>query len=137
MLCQGITANFADGFFVTRTSVGSGTTAVWNGNQLQLLTSARRFKENIRPLESVSDKIDQLIPTRFESNLEPRRECIGFIAEEVANIFPELVTYEEDGVRLQSVMYPQFVSILTKDIQEMHLKFKEMQRQIDELINNK
>jgi hypothetical protein len=72
-------------------------------------TSARRFKDNIRtlPRERAREMISRLRPVLFNSKCavdDPRREFIGLIAEEVAEVCPEMVTYDEKGGPL-SVMY--------------------------------
>lgn len=139
-LGKGITANTPGGFFVTHTSSGAGTTAIWNGDQLQLLTSAKRFKENIRPLENIGTQIDALKPVRFKSKLQPFRESIGFIAEDMEDVFPEFVTHTSSGETL-SIMYEMIVSALTKEIQSLRHRVAQgeiqslhLQQQITNLI---
>lgn len=76
--------------------------------------SSKRFKENIIDLEIDSSKIYDLNPVSF--NWKPERgghRDFGLIAEETAEILPELVAYGEDGKPF-SVRY-ELVSILLLD----------------------
>lgn len=55
--------------------------------------SDRRLKQNIRPLETTLDRILQLEPKRYEyrDNNPKNESTIGFVAQDVQAIFPELV----------------------------------------------
>jgi len=59
------------------------------GNVTYLTSSDRRLKTNIRPMNSMLDKILSLNPTvyNWKSN---NIECDGFIAQEVFEVFPQL-----------------------------------------------
>ena len=56
--------------------------------------SSRRYKEDIRPFDVDADKLSELKPVSFEwkdkAGWEDRRD-VGLIAEEVDEVFPELV----------------------------------------------
>lgn len=106
-------------FFSTHNTAGSGSTAIWNGDQLQELTSSIRFKTNVRDMEDVGNKIDALKPVRFTPIDNPTKECIGFIAEDMVEVFPEIVTFEADGITPRSIMYDVLVSTLVKEIQSI------------------
>ena len=82
--------------------------------------SDRKLKEDIRPLEDgVIDKIMKLKPTRFTlKNDESKKEQIGFIAQEVEEVFPEFVVEGKDGTKYLD--YMKMTAILCKAIQELH-----------------
>ena len=86
-------------------------------------TSAKRFKENIKSLESQTDKLQKLKPVSFDWK-ENSKADVGFIAEEVKEIYPELVS-EENG-ETQGIQYSKLTAILVKAVQDQ-------QKQIDEL----
>jgi hypothetical protein len=86
-------------------------------------TSAKRFKENIKPLDPQTDKLQKLKPVSFDWK-ENSKADVGFIAEEVKEIYPELVS-EEDG-ETQGIQYSKLTAILVKAVQDQ-------QKQIDEL----
>ena len=93
--------------------------------------SDRRLKDNIRPLENVLQKTKQVTGVRFEWNSEHDKiklnksiefqrafsgESIGFIAQDLEKVVPELVFTDEDGFK--SVQYGQLVSLGIGSIQE-------------------
>jgi conjugal transfer/entry exclusion protein len=69
----------------------------------------------------------QLNPIEFDWTAN-KKHSIGFVAEDVKNVYPELVSQTKDGV-VEGMNYSKLVSALVKSIQEQ-------QNQIDEL-NNK
>ena len=44
---------------------------------------------------------------------------MGFIAHEVQEVFPFLVTGEKDGESMQSLNYNGFIAVLVKEIQDL------------------
>lgn len=100
-----VTANVANSFFVTSglATLGSGTDLLFSGGQIAPLSSTLRIKENITDLpNTIVDNLRQLQPRKFTLKHE-KKEAIGFIAEEVAEIAPELAewghwrTLDEEG----------------------------------------
>lgn len=90
----------------------------------QKLTSDRRVKTNIRPLEGVRDYLLSLCPVRFNFNTEylPLSEQqannkIGFIAQDVEEVLPEVVGYDTLA-DLYSMDYVSLIPLLTKGFQE-------------------
>jgi hypothetical protein len=87
-------------------------------------TSDISLKENILPLESSLDKVLQLKGVSFNKKDTPELKEIGFIAQEVEAVIPELVSETEDGIK--TVSYSRVTAVLVETI-------KEQQAQIDEL----
>ena len=88
------------------------------------LISDRRFKRDIRPLENALAKILNLRGVRYHwrSNEFPdrnfnEREQVGFIAQDVEEIFPEFVDIGPDGFR--SVNYAAMASPLVEATKEL------------------
>lgn len=88
--------------------VVGGTTLSRNGtsNQVGLLTSSARYKENIKPLAAgVANPIFRLNPVRFDwkkdvQDRSPGETTVGvagLIAEEVDQIVPEAVNHAKDA----------------------------------------
>lgn len=98
-------------------------------SELIEVSSSRRFKDNIRDLEAVSDKFDLLRAVRYT----PKEghggypgdisEHIGFIAEEVQEIFPEVVTADKDGL-VTGMMYDRLVPVLIKEVQALKAELR-------------
>lgn len=110
------------GFFVKhRLDTSISTPAGWIGDELVDVTSSRRYKENIRDLEAVSDKIQQIRPVRFNAKKEyavgHEHEQIGLIAEELYEIFPEFIVMDEDQVTPKGIAFDRMVSIVIKELQ--------------------
>jgi hypothetical protein len=90
--------------------------------------SSIRFKENIKPLEPLLGKVEQLNPVTY-NKIGVVEEEIGLIAEEVAELFPEVVTYNEDG-QPQGVQYQRLSVILLKAVQELSNEVKELKAKL-------
>jgi hypothetical protein len=116
----------------------SGGAAVYinSSGQLGTLLSSRRFKTDIHNLESFSQKILALRPVTFrykqadETGSHPLQ--YGLIAEEVAQVFPELVQYDQQGKPF-SVYYHQLTPLLLAELQQEHQKIAAQQNEITSL----
>ncbi len=87
--------------------------------------SSRRWKTNIEPLKNPLSKVMSLRGVSFDWK-ENGKHDIGFIAEEVGEIVPEVVAYEKNGIDAQSVDYARLTSLLVEAV-------KEQQKMIDDL----
>ena len=94
--------------------------------QGQLLeTSSIRVKENIVDLEPVGDKVSQLRPVRYNKIGTDVQE-IGLIAEEVAELFPEVVHYNEDG-EAESLNYTRLSVLLLQTVKELSDRIQKLE----------
>ena len=89
-------------------------------------TSDISLKENILPLESSLDKVMKLNGVSFNKKATPNVKEIGFIAQEVQAVIPDLVTETNEGIK--TVSYSRVTAVLVETI-------KEQQSQIEELKN--
>lgn len=71
-----------------------------------VLTSDQRFKKNITPISSALDKVEKLQGVTFDWRIGefmnrnfPEGKQVGFIAQEVEKILPEVVTTDNDGYK--------------------------------------
>jgi hypothetical protein len=95
--------------------------------------SDRRLKNNITPINNVLDNLLKLNPVEYYYNHAPSNvKSKGFIAQEVQEIFPELVSVNEEG--MLAVQYVEFGVIAIKAIQEQQLIIQNQQAQIDALM---
>lgn len=97
----------------------SGTITGTNG-----LTSDYRIKDIIEPL-NVSYSVDNLKPVKYFNRKSEKTE-IGFIAHEVQQSFPYLVTGEKDGQDLQTLNYIGLIGILVQEIQQLKADVKQL-----------
>ena len=89
-------------------------------------SSALRYKEDIKPLNSQLDKVMQLKPVSYTWS-PTQDQHIGLVAEEVNKLYPEFIGHNNKG-EVEGIQYSKMVSILIQSIQEQ-------QKQINELKN--
>lgn len=92
-------------------------------------SSSIRFKENITPLDPALDKVNQLEAVSYNKIGVDDRE-IGLIAEDVAELFPEVVTYNEEG-QPQGIQYQRLSVILLKAVQELSQEVNELKKKLN------
>jgi hypothetical protein len=84
-------------------------------------TSSRRYKENIRPLTYPGTSwVYTLNPVLYDTKDGQMKDRNGFIAEEVAQVNPQLVEYVKDGngkLEPDSVEYDRITVGLVKQVQ--------------------
>ena len=98
-------------------------------------TSARRYKECILPLQDQIENIKKLEPVEFQWKKDKTKD-IGFIAEKVEQIYPDLVAYEEDG-KISGVQYSKLTTVLVKALQQQQEQIEELKEEIFILKQNK
>lgn len=64
------------------------------------------------------------------------RHDIGLIAEQVGQVIPEFVAYEENGTDTKSIDYARLVAVLIEAIKEQQKQIEKQQAAIDALKNN-
>lgn len=96
-------------------TVTGAAVLVSSSDQLGVAVSSRRFKDNIRDMDNYSSAILDLRPTVF--NYKGSTETTGgLIAEEVAEIMPDLVVYDKQGDP-QTVKYHELPALLLNELQ--------------------
>ena len=93
-------------------------------------TSDYRIKENVEELDE-NFTVNRLRPVHYY-NKSLQKQDIGFIAHEVQEHFPYLVTGEKDGKDMQSLNYTGLIGILVKEIQDLKKVISEQQKTITE-----
>jgi uncharacterized coiled-coil protein SlyX len=97
--------------------------------------SSRRFKHDIKPIDNASEVIFGLKPMRFRYNKEydvMQRPSFGLIAEEVAEVAPDLVGRNTKG-EPESVRYDQINAMLLNEFLKEHKRVQAQQATISEL----
>jgi hypothetical protein len=92
-------------------------------------SSSIAIKENIFDFNTTLDKINRVRPVRFNKKKSKNKKEIGFIAEELAEIFPELVENDENG-NPTSVNYTRAVTVLFDGFKQMYKELKEIKEKI-------
>ena len=100
--------------------------------------SDKRLKENIKPIKTALDKVTKLQGVSFdwkdkhdvldrEGNpvkLKKWKNDLGFIAQDVQKVVPELVRENENG--MLSVRHQSITPILLEAIKELEARVKEL-----------
>ena len=90
------------------------------GDVIAYYSSDERLKDNIKPIENALDKIDSLGGYEFDWNDNQSTYSghdIGVIAQEVKDVFPELVIERDNGYL--AVKYEKLVAVLVQGIKEL------------------
>ena len=112
--------------------VGIGTTSpssTLEVNGTITESSSIAIKENIFDFNTTLDKINRVRPVRYNKKVSKNKKEIGFIAEELAEIFPELVENDENG-NPTSVNYTRAVTVLFDGFKQMYKELKEIKEKI-------
>jgi Chaperone of endosialidase len=97
--------------------------------------SSRRYKHDIKPMESASESLYALKPVSFRYNKEydaTQTLAFGLIAEEVAEVYPDLVGRNAKG-EPESVRYEQINAMLLNEFLKEHRKVKQLEKQVEPL----
>jgi hypothetical protein len=106
-------------------------------NKLGTLSSSRRYKEQINPMDKASEKIFSLRPVTFRYKKEvDRTQCLAFglIAEEVTEVNPELVTRDAEG-NPKTVRYDAVNAMLLNEFLKEHRKNEEQRKDFEAAIS--
>ncbi len=124
-------ATFIAGIDGTTVS-GSGVLVTTSG-QLGVAASSQRVKEDIRDMGEASAALHQLRPVvfRYRKSFADGSKPLqyGLIAEEVAEVLPELVVYGEDG-EPQTVKYHVLPALLLNELQRQQAAQQRQQAEL-------
>ena len=108
------------------------------GNNTTLYHSDARWKEDVKIITDALDKVlklkgvefkwkrDQFPAMNFDSN-----KHLGFIAQEVESIVPEVVGTNKEGFK--TVEYPNLVALLVEAIKEQNSEIEGLKKKIDDI----
>jgi hypothetical protein len=123
---RGVTTGVADAITVLIDSAG----------QLGTVSSSRRTKEDIRDMREASAGLERLRPVVFRyrkpfaNGAKPLQ--YGLIAEEVAEVYPELVAYDAEG-EPETVLYRFLAPMLLSELQRQQAALRELKAENDSL----
>jgi hypothetical protein len=96
--------------------------------------SSIRWKRNVKDIDNALDKVIKLKGVYFDWDEEHGgQHDMGFIAEEVGKVIPEVVAYEPDGVYATGVDYGAITPMLVQAIKEQQEQIKQLKAEIEEL----
>jgi hypothetical protein len=124
---------------INSTSVsGGGTDTVTVNLSTGLLghmSSSRRYKEDIKPMNDTSQMLYRLTPVtyRYKKEIDSTQSpAFGLIAEEVAEVNPDLVASNAEG-QPESVHYEMVNAMLLNEFLKEHKRVEEQQSTIAQL----
>ena len=85
----------------------------------------KNLKENICTIKNALDKVSKLRGVEFDYKINGVHS-IGFIAQEVEKVIPELVFGDDP----KSVAYQNFVALLVEAIKELREEVTELKQEI-------
>jgi len=112
-------------------------------------SSDAKLKQNIKPIQSMIDKIMQLKPSSYEYRTEeykmnlPKGNQFGLIAQDIQKVFPELVADQvkpasfdketneklSDEVKYLGINYTGLIPIIISGIQEQQQRIKTLEEE--------
>lgn len=118
----------------------AGYVCVGSGNKISrgatCATSSSLYKNNVATMADALNIIGNLRPVSFDWKTEYGYRAadggvndFGFIAQEVVNVVPEMVTYNTDG-SIQGVRYDGFVPFLVRGIQQQQSQINALQQSV-------
>jgi hypothetical protein len=130
-------STFIAGVRGIKTDINDAVTVVIDSNgQLGTVNSSARYKEDISAMGDASERLLSLNPVTFHykeayANGEKPVEY-GLIAEEVAQVFPELVVFDQDN-QPQTVKYRLLSSLLLNELQKQNRELESLSGQVAEI----
>jgi hypothetical protein len=129
-------ANVSDSCFIGNifgATASSGTAVFINSSgQLGTVTSSRRFKKEIKPMDSASESILGLKPVTFSYKKDIDPDGIpqfGLVAEDVEKVNPDLVVRDKEG-KPYTVRYDQVNAMLLNEFLKEHDTVLELKKEI-------
>lgn len=92
-------------------------------------TSSARYKDNIEDSSYGLAEVLAMRPVTFTYKAEPERHDVGFIAEEMVSVIPEVVAKTTEG-EPDAISYDRLTSVLCKAIQELNSKVEALEARI-------
>ena len=103
----------------------TGTDLIVTGSgQIAKKSSSIQYKDNVKELVYDSSKLDKLRPVSYDYKLDNAPD-IGLIAEEVDEIYPELINYDKHG-KAESIKYHGLSVMLLEEMKNLRKEIKEL-----------
>jgi hypothetical protein len=116
---------FIGNIFGSAVNVGTAV-LIDPAGQLGTISSSRRFKHEIKPMDQASEAILALKPVTFRYKSDHAgKSQFGLIAEDVAEVNPDLVVRDENG-EIYSVRYDQVNAMLLNEFLKEHRRVEEL-----------
>jgi trimeric autotransporter adhesin len=102
-----------------------------SAHQLGTMSSSRRFKKEINPMDKASEAILALKPVTFHyKNDKTDTPQFGLVAEQVAEVNPDLVVHDENG-EIYTVRYDAVNAMLLNEFLKEHRKVEQLTKDFE------
>jgi uncharacterized small protein (DUF1192 family) len=126
-------AAYIAGIYGVKTGTAGAAVVIDSSGQLGTVSSSIRYKEDVAPMASASERLLKLRPVTFRykkadaSGDKPIQ--YGLIAEEVAEVYPELVVRDATTGRIDTVRYDELAPMLVNEVQKQAAEIRELKQQ--------
>jgi hypothetical protein len=113
---------YVAGIYGVKTATAGTAVFIDSSGQLGTVSSSIRYKEDVQPIAGASERLLRLRPVKFRykkadtSGEKPIQ--YGLIAEEVAEVYPELVVRDATTGRIDGVRYDELAPMLLNEMQK-------------------
>jgi Chaperone of endosialidase len=115
-----------------QTSPSGTAVSINSSGKLGTITSSRRFKDGIKPMDKASEAVFALKPVTFHYKRDIDPDGIsqfGLVAEDVEKVEPDLVVRDKEG-NPYSVRYDQVNAMLLNEFLKEHREVQELKKQV-------
>jgi hypothetical protein len=133
VICIGIEGNNVDNACYIGQIFGSTVSAsavfVNSNGRLGTMTSSKRFKQDIKPMDNVSEGLYSLKPVsfRYKKEFDPAGASqLGLVAEDVEKVNPDLIIHDKEG-KPYTVRYEQINTMLLNEFLKEHRKVEKLE----------
>jgi trimeric autotransporter adhesin len=123
------------GNIFNQTSASGVAVFVNQNGRLGTMTSSRRFKDEIKPMEQASEALYALKPVsfRYKKQIDPAGTSqLGLVAEDVEKVNPDLIVRDKEG-KPCSVRYDQVNAMLLNEFLKEHRKVEKLEATVADL----
>jgi hypothetical protein len=111
---------------VTTANANAIPVLIDSAGQLGTMSSSKRFKKEIKPMNDASESILALKPVTFHYKTDnTNTQQFGLIAEDVATVNPDLVVRDENG-EIYTVRYDAVNAMLLNEFLKEHKKVQDL-----------
>ena len=111
----------------------SATSYFADGTQLNS-SSDKRLKFNVTPLSHALESLSFIEGISYRMIDDPERECLGFLAQDIERVYPELIFTRDD---IKSLKYDSIGVILLEAIKELNIQCDELLSTVSSLSSAK
>ena len=124
----------ANGNIIGNMNISAGLNITAGGDVIAYSSSDKRLKDNLTPIENACEKVQKLTGYEFDWNNNQdvyEGHDIGVVAQEVEEVFPDIVKTRDTGYK--AVDYKKLVAVLIEANKELQNRVQTLEDRIDGL----